>query len=229
MKRIHLFFLLPLLMGALACGGGNDSPPKPPGAANLLFPEDNTECNEGAILSASESTVTFMWEASQNTSAYTVNVRNLLTGVTQSFNTNATQLGITLLRGTPYAWSVISKGSGVSQTAESDEWKFYNAGVAVENYAPFPAALVSPQMGVAVNAVGGTVALSWTASDVDGDITGYDVYAGTVNPPVALAGSPVAASWNLPVTSGLVYYWRVVTKDSEGNTAQSEVFQFRVN
>jgi hypothetical protein len=229
MKRIKLSFLVLLFMGALACGGGNDSPPPPPSAATLIFPEDNTECNEGVVVSPTQSSVTFMWNAAENADSYTLSVRNLDTGSSQTFNTNNTQQEVTLLRGVPYAWRVISKANGVSQTAESAEWRFYNAGAAVQNYAPFPAAVVSPAMGVAVNAVGGMVTLSWTASDVDGDITGYEVYAGTVNPPVALAGNSTAATLNVAVTSGTVYYWQVVTNDAEGNSSFSDVFEFRVN
>ena len=58
-----------------ACGGNSsntdDTPPPPvaaPSAATLVFPEDNTECNEGVISETDEtkSAVTFQWNASEN-------------------------------------------------------------------------------------------------------------------------------------------------------------------
>ena len=212
-----------------ACGGGKDNPPVPPSPASLVFPEDNTECNEGIIVSDMESRVTFMWNTSKNTDSYTLSVRNLNTATTQTFNTGDTQFEVTLLRGIPYAWSVISRADGVSQTAQSPEWKFYNAGLAVENYAPFPAGLDSPQMGAAVDAVAGEVMLAWEGSDIDGDIVDYEVYFGTDNPPTTMVSGTTSMSLNVAVTPGGIYYWRVVTRDSEGNTSTSDIFQFRVN
>lgn len=230
MKSISQYIILTfVLAGMAACGGDKNPPPKPPAAATLIFPADNTECHEGTILSAIESSVTLMWNASQNTDSYTLNLTNLNTGATQTFNTGNTQREVILLRGVPYAWSVISRADGVSQTAQSPVWQFYNAGIAVENYAPFPAGLDSPKMGTAVDAVAGEVTLVWTGEDVDDDITGYDLYFGTDNPPAALAGTPSATSLSVPVASGEIYYWRVVSRDAEGNTSNSGVFEFRVN
>jgi len=79
-----LFYLSALLI--LSCGGGDDSgggtPTIPPPAAipdpsatSLIFPENNTECNEGVVVNDTQSTVTFRWENSQNTDSYEVNIR----------------------------------------------------------------------------------------------------------------------------------------------------------
>jgi hypothetical protein len=58
---------------------------------------------------------------------------------------------------------------------------------------------------------------------------GYDVYLSTVSPPSApnfTLGSS-NSSQKVTVTADTVYYWKVVTKDREGNTSDSGIFQFR--
>lgn len=224
--------VLLVLLGMTACGGSDDGgvpPQQPPSAATLLFPADNTECNEGVVLSDTQSTVTFEWNASANTDSYQLHIRNLNTSQVQTLNTNTTQLNVTLLRGTPYAWWVVSANT-TTQTAQSGEWKFYNAGLATEHYAPFPAEVLNPKTGTAVDAAGGEVSLLWEGEDVDGDLTEYDVYFDTVNPPVVMreAGLP-APSLNVTVVPAGIYYWRVISRDAQGNTSASEVFEFRVN
>ncbi len=216
----------------VSCSSGGDSDPKPepvvpPSAASLIFPEDNTECQEGIIISDTESRVKFQWNASQNTDSYQLVVTNLETGVQQTANTSETELDITILRGTPYSWKVISKTSGSPDTAESSVWKFYNAGQAVANHAPFPAEVVSPTSGSAVDP--GSITLTWSAADIDEDIEEYTVYLDLVNPPTTLSGTTSEPSRTVVVESGQVYYWRISTRDTAGNTTESQVFQFRTN
>lgn len=216
-----------------ACGGGSDDPKPeepvvPPSKATLIFPENNTECNEGTVISDTESSVTFRWDPSEDTDSYTVTIRNLLAGTTQSINASTNQQSITIKRATPYSWSVISRSNETTDTATSDVWKFYNAGASIENYAPFPAELVSPKMGTTVNT--GDVLLSWTGEDIDNDITNYDVFLDTNNPPqnkifTESTASSVIASTN----SDTIYYWYIVSRDSENNTSTSEIFEFRTN
>ncbi|PIF01149.1 MAG: hypothetical protein CR994_03165 [Maribacter sp.] len=220
-----------ILIGILiSCGGGGDDSPvtvTPPNAATLVFPENNTECLEGTIISNTESNVTFLWNASENTDSYTVNLRNLDTNTSLSLNAGTNELETTLLRGTPYSWSVTSKANGTNETAESNLWKFYNAGPAIENYAPFPAEVVQPTMGSSIDA--GGITLSWKGSDVDNDIDSYDLYIDENNPPSTLLENTTANSLDFEAVSGKVYYWKVVTNDSAGNTSNSEIFQFKVN
>lgn len=233
MRKIKTYTtVLVVLAVAAACGGGgggNPAPKLPPSAASLVFPIDNTECNEGTVISDTQSTVTFMWNASEHTDTYTLTVRNLNTGQLQTLNTSAIQLDVTLLRGIPYEWWVVSANAETSETAQSETWRFYNAGLAVENYAPFPAGLNSPKMGTAVDAVSGEVTLIWAGGDVDDDITDYDIYFGTDNPPATLVENTPDTSIQVTVMLGQIYYWTVITRDAEGNTSTSEVFQFRVN
>jgi len=209
-------------------GSGNTTPPSPT-QATLKLPDNNALCTTGSIKSSTESDITFTWNASDNTDSYEIDIVNLLTKATVPQNTSSTTLTVTLLRNTPYSWHIISKSSKTSSVAQSDTWKFYISGSAIVNYAPFPATLTSPAFGESVTATNGKVNLAWTGSDVDGDITRYDVYFGDTSSP-AVQKSDTANTFlnDVNVTSGKTYYWKVVTKDSQGNTSDSGLFQFSV-
>lgn len=220
-----------LLMG---CSGSKDGdgtgPPTPvpsPLAATLIFPNNNETCNEGITVSETESTVTFKWSSAEFTDTYLVNLINLDTNTSQSITAETNEKSITILRGTPYKWNVISKAKGTDATAQSDDWKFYNAGIQVESHAPFPAEAVAPKMGSSVNS--GQINIKWNANDVDNDISSYEVYLDSFNPPTTLLTTQTSNSVNLDVASGQVYYWQVITKDSVGNTSISQIFEFKVN
>ncbi len=106
-------------------------------------------------------------------------------------------------------------------------WKFYNAGLPEESFPPFPAEALSPQSGSSVDE--GDITLEWQASDIDNDIASYTIFLDTVNPPLTEVGDTSNNSLDVSVTSGLIYYWKVITTDVIGNTSDSQVFQFRVN
>ncbi|NNC35658.1 MAG: hypothetical protein HKO09_12340, partial [Croceitalea sp.] len=102
-------------------------------------------------------------------------------------------------------------------------------GPGIENYAPFPAEAVSPSRGANI-ATTTTVELAWSGSDVDDDIVSYEVFFGTDAATTNSIGvTAEEALPNVEVTSGIIYYWLVITTDSAGNTSTSEVFEFRVN
>ncbi len=52
----------------------------PPSAATLIFPVNNTECNEGIVISDTETDVLFQWEEAANASSYVLEITNLNTG-----------------------------------------------------------------------------------------------------------------------------------------------------
>jgi hypothetical protein len=234
MKKLNILSSLVIAVSFISCGGGGggtDTPDPivvtPPSAATLSFPANNEECNTGVSLNSTQSRVDFEWNASNNTTSYTLVVQNLLTNAIGNTNATTNFASVTLNKNTPYKWWVISKNTSTSETATSSEWKFYNAGDAVKSYAPFPAELVSPALGSSTTNT--SVSLEWTGSDVDGDISSYDIYFGTVNPPVDLLNTTTAQKLeNITVSAVNTYYWKVVTKDEENNTSTSEIFQFKV-
>lgn len=235
MKLIYKLAIIQAFL-LLSCGKTEpisiDQDPDPvpnPLAAILVFPDNNTECNEGNVLNETQSSVTFRWNASQNTDTYELNLRNLNNNNIMQINASTNEATATLLRGTPYEWFVVSMANGTEVTASSETWKFYNQGPGIENYTPFPAEVISPLRGSIVTSSGGIITLEWTGSDVDNDITEFDILFGTETTPSTLLGTTSDNSIDATVVSGEIYYWRVITKDSEQNSSDSEIFDFRVN
>lgn len=224
MKKIGIILLI---LVALGCSKDDGGGPPVPSAASLIFPDNNQECNQGIIVGSTQSTVTFRWSVSANSDSYNVVVKNLNNQITATHSTLVNELAITIQRGAPYSWYVVSKSADVVETAQSATWKFYNAGDPISSYTPFPADLVSPTLGATITGVS-SQNLVWQGSDIDNDIVSYDVYFGTTNPPTTLNTNTASTSVNVSVAADNIYYWRVVTKDSQGNTSQSEIFQFKV-
>ncbi len=204
--------------------GEGENPDRPnPLIVNLQFPHQDGLCNLGTDITPTQSTVVFEWEASTTAQSYTIYVQNIVTGSSVQQQTDQDKIGIVLDRAMPYSWYV--EATDGSKTEQSETWKFYNAGPGVETYAPFPANLDAPAMAASVNTA--NVTLQWTGSDVDNDIVSYDVYFGTSNPPNLHASDVAANETNVSVTSGSIYYWKIVTKDVVGNASDSDIFQFR--
>lgn len=233
MKTIKYILGLVMILGVQSCGGGGGgdepepTPVTPPSAASLVAPANNEECITGVEVNANQTRVNFNWSAGANATSYTIFIKDLETNSEFDTNVTGTSIDLTVNKNTPYKWWVVSKATGTTQTAKSSEWKFYNAGDAITNYAPFPADLVSPEMGSTTSS--STVTLEWSGSDVDNDISSYDVYFGTNTDPLTNSPESTTAQKieNKSVTSGSVYYWQVITKDDVGNSSTSEVFQFK--
>jgi hypothetical protein len=193
-------------------------------AVNLYFPQENSLCNLGTNITPTESTVFFEWQDNDSDN-YKIVVENLSTGNIIERESTEDIIPITIQRATVYKWYVISfKGS---RSEESETWQFYNAGPGVQSYTPFPAAIVAPSMAQSI-ANTNSVTLKWTGSDVDDDIVGYDVYFGTQATPSVYASDITANEANVSVTTGTIYYWKVITKDELGNTSDSGLYQFKV-
>ncbi|WP_437396998.1 hypothetical protein [Flagellimonas lutimaris] len=233
MKIVYRYLVLIMTVSLFSCGGGGSDDPDPipnvpaPTAVTLVFPDNNEECTESIVISVTESKVTFQWSPSENTDSYTVNLRNLESGTQSSSTTTNTEMELTLNRGTAYSWTVVSAADGTNETATSNTWRFYNAGAAIENYAPFPAYNPYPEMGVAVDE--GNINLEWEGADLDGDTLSYTLYMDTVSPPAAVLGETDTDSYETTIEANMVYYWKVVTMDSAGNSSESEIFEFRTN
>lgn len=229
----HRFSLLLLsVLFALSCGK-SDTPITEIKiddrvSANLVFPENNTECNEGTIISQTQSKVLFQWNESEHTDSYEVILENLDSNDISNFETSDTEKEITINRGIAYKWYVLSKSIGTDVAISSDIWKFHNAGEAVVNHAPFPAEVISPLIGSEVTAVSGEIDLKWQGLDIDEDIIGYKVFLSTNNPPTDSIGETTNAEMKAAVISGNTYYWFVETEDSSNNLSNSDTFIFKV-
>jgi len=224
MRFIKVFLITILIIGCK-----KKEAPKPPESVNLVFPDKSSECTTGQDISSTSSQVEFRWQAANNTETYELIVTNLNNGNKQDISTQSTSAQLPLEKGAPYSWVVISKNSKVLQTTSSETWQFYNAGFET-TYAPFPALILEPKMGTSVfKDINNDITLAWVSADVDNDIVSFDLYFSTTNPPETLLasfGSDVGDT-KVPVSADTVYYWKVITKDSENNTSDSGVFEFR--
>ncbi len=70
--------------------------------------------------------------------------------------------------------------------------------------------------------------LSWAGGDPDiGNTVTYDVYFGTVSPPVLVSANQVVASYNPGALIGsTTYYWQVVSRDNLGSETVGAVWKF---
>jgi len=228
-KLLHIFMIIFFLIGCQKDDQESTQIKKYPTQALLIFPYENSECNEGTNITNTQSTVLFEWFSAENTDEYELIISNLSTSEKNSFITSESKIPIVLERATPYAWYVVSKSNEVDSTARSETWKFYNAGEGIESYAPFPAEIITPSMAESITPSSNGIILDWNGSDVDNDIIGYDVYLSTTNPP-GLFESKIQESvlMDIQVESNTIYYWSITTKDAHGNSSGSGIFQFKI-
>ena len=189
MKYAKIYILFLGLM-AISCGGdSSDSPPPAPGTVTLVFPDQNSECTTGTVISDSQSEVTFEWQSASNTEGYILIVTNLNTNTRQTLPTQATSGTLAIDRGTPFSWIVTATNSQSSDVSTSESWLFYNEG-SQTTYAPFPAQLVEPLSGsTVIRTDTGQVRLIWQGADVENDIASYDIQLSTTNPPTDNVGT----------------------------------------
>lgn len=190
----------------------------------LIFPEDDSECTEGIIVSATQSELIFEWSDDNNNSPYIVHLTNLLSSQTDLIESNDTNVPITLDRGVAYSWYVTGKIN-----TSSEIWNFYNEGPGLESSIPYPATAISPVSGASISQTSTTVNLIWKSEDPDNDIVSYDLYFGEAKDPQLYGRNIPETRFNdIPVEAGKIYYWKIITKDSIGNESTSEVFTFSV-
>ena len=227
MKKVIFLWIVALLVG---CGSDDNAPPPIPEGAILVFPLKNSECTTGQSVNETLSRVTFEWQPSANTDLYTLSVVNLNTNTPQTLTTASTSADLSIEKGAPFSWSVTSANTDSDLTATSESWLFYNAG-SQTTYAPFPAQIIAPKSGQTIIAnASSQVTLKWSGADVENDIDVFEVYFSEQNPPSTLLGTLNNGSSEIDVnvSSGATYYWKVITKDAEGNTSDSGVYDFKV-
>ena len=107
------------------------------------------------------------------------------------------------------------------------------AGDAVINYAPFPAELITPRSGANVTPdINSLVTLNWICSDVDGDLTRFEVYLDKTNASTLKTTLDFVAketSLEVEVNNNTTYYWKIIALDANGNQSNSGVYAFRTN
>lgn len=231
MRKIALLFGgLLLILGSCA---PEDPIPVEPGVALLISPVNNETCLDGTSLNDTQSNVSFSWSAASDTRSYEIIISNLLTQSSQTYTSVTNQTSVALSKEEPYSWYVKSIGEEGSTPSESEQWKFYLAGDATINYAPFPSELIAPRSGVNITPdIDKLVIFSWNAADVDGDLERFEVYldqrdASTLNSTLDYQSNET--SIELEVENNATYYWKIIAIDANGNQSSSGVYSFRTN
>lgn len=235
-----LVVLLLTLILSVQCSKDSPTPsptPEPviilqPTAAVLTFPANEEPCLDTTAVNENQSSVAFRWNAGENVSSYELTLTNLAANSQQRYTSSGTELSLTLVHSEPYSWKVTSQGQSGSNPAESATWRFYLAGPAQENYAPFPAELTTPVSGSTVTPIDGYIQLQWICSDVDDDLTSYQVFLDTENASTLLQSVAYESSTtavDVAVNNDTIYYWKVIALDEKGNESNSGVYSFRTN
>jgi len=231
MKKIVLLFGGFILL--LSSCAPEDPIPVEPGVATLLSPANDETCLDGTSLNDTQSNVDFSWSTATDAVSYEVVVTNLLTQSSQTFTAVSNQTTLALTKAEPYSWRVRSIGEEGSTPSESEQWKFYLAGDAVVNYAPFPSELISPRSGANITPnINNLITLSWNASDVDGDLAQFEVYLDQTDASTRIETIDYQAqeiSLAVEVEKGVTYYWKIIAIDANGNQSNSGVYAFRTN
>jgi hypothetical protein len=224
------FITLMSMLLIVGCGGGSKDTPVPaPGTATLSSPANNTACLKSSSATGTTASVTFSWSAASNADSYRLDIKNLNTQVTVSYNTSSVSYSLNLDVNTPYSWDVVAINNTGKTT--SDVWKFYLSGAASSSYAPFPADLTSPASGATISANGAStvqVTFQWSGSDADNDIASYAFYLDNANASTQVVASQTASTLTQSLSSGKVYYWKVVTTDKSGNSSSSKIGSFQI-
>ena len=232
MKRIVLLFGSLILL-VNSCTPEEPVVPINPSAPTLISPANDETCLDGTSINDSQSNVDFRWSSAANALSYELVVTNLLTQSSQTYPATSNQTTVALNKAEPYNWSVKSIGEVGSIPSQSTQWKFYLAGDAVVNFAPFPSELISPQSGANVTPdINNLIKLQWNASDVDDDLAQFEVYldkndATTIIKTIAYQTEE--ESIEIDVENGSTYYWKIIAIDTNQNQSSSGVYTFRTN
>ena len=74
----------------------------------------------------------------------------------------------------------------------------------------------------------GAFTLRWEGVDLDDDIISYDIYIGTDPDELQLrVENHTINSISVNLMADQIYYWKVTTRDDEGNVSNSLVGSFR--
>ena len=201
-----------------------------PQATLLLGPENNNNCNTAIQVSDQQSQVNFSWQEALHTDEYELVVRDILNNVDQKKETLRLSSSVVLERGKQFSWWVNSISEQTENIAKSEVWTFYLEGLPTSSHFPFPAQLLIPEHNSQVSLDNGTLTLRWEVVDLDNDVESYDVYFGTDPDDLNLAAENLTTnSISLTLNPDQYYYWKVSTRDKEGNISHSIVGIFRTS
>gem|GEM_PF-2122524 len=129
-----------------------------------------------------------------------------------------------LTTNTIYYWKIVAKDTRGGTTAGS-VWNFKTE---PGNNPPAMPSNPSPASNL-TTLQPTTVSLIWSCSDPDGDALTYDVYFGTNSSPTTIVSANQTAKNFTPtgLTNNTIYYWKIVAKDSRGESTTGVVWNFK--
>jgi hypothetical protein len=212
-------------------GNGNNPANTIPISSNYIEPSNNEVCT-GAELSPTTIEVNFEWlpfqDVEDNSLDYTLRVIDQSTGALADIqNLSQTSTDALLHRGVTYTWNVTATDDqGASVIGAS--WQFQTPFEAASNYAPFPASMFVPNNGQTYSTP--YVTFGWEGNDPDPGETNqltYDLYVSEISPPEILVADITDEFYDTVLTPG-IYFWKVVSKDPNGNISHSQIVQFEM-
>ena len=222
MMRRYLFIIF--LIG-ISCK--KESIPDPE-ASILIGPLNNDNCSSAVRISDQRSQVSFSWQEAIHTDEYELVVRDILTNIDQKKETIRLFTSIILDRGKQYAWWVNTKSEQSETITKSEVWTFYLEGQPKSSNFPYPAKLLSPENNSQVSLLDGKFTLRWESDDLDNDIESHDVYLGTDPDGLSLVAENLTSfTVSATLSTDQYYYWKVATKDEEGNVSESQIGVFK--
>ncbi len=228
----NLLYIAILSISLWSCGGGGGDTPTPtpvntaPTVPTLSAPTNNSLCIDNVV--------NFQWNASTDAEGgvitYEIQVAkdNLFTQITHTQTSTTNSKSISLEKGIAYSWRVKATDNKSAASNYSATFNLYTEGVGITNHLPFSPVLVSPVLNEVVHGAPKTLALTWSASDVDtSDALTYDVYFGTANPPTAkVSASQTAKTYSVALVASTTYHWKVVVKDGKGGQTVGQIWSF---
>lgn len=225
MKLEYSFLLLLLL--AIACEKEVIITPNTP---LLIGPKNNNNCSTETVITSKKSQVNFSWQTALNADEYELVIRNIDTNFDTKLTTFRHFSAVVLDRGQQYSWWVISKYIEDETFSKSSVWNFYLEGPQLSSHFPFPATLLIPNANEQISLNDGKYIFSWEATDLDNDIIEYDLYLGTNPDELKLIIERLSKkSVEFSLESNQFYYWKVMTRDSEGNVSNSNINGFKTS
>lgn len=217
--------VLLLVIVSLTFMGCKDPIPDPEQTV-LILPEDNTSCLY-VSQSSSTASVDFSWKQALHTDEYKLVVKNLTTNEQITSITENTGLRLTLTRGTPYQWKVITTSELSNVETSSSNFSFYLEAQQQGNYLPFPARLLSPQNDEIVTLTNGRYDFSWQGEDIDNDLSHYTLSIGpSADDLYNIVTDIMASSFSINLNAGEVYFWQIISYDQNGNSTKSLTNRF---
>ncbi len=122
-----------------------------------------------------------------------------------------------------YQWQIIALDNNDNVLSVSDIWTFST----IENQSPEIPQNMTPDDNEDIFSFG-TAYISWYCSDPEHDDLKYDFYFGTESNPPLYKSNMTEDNILVDVINGTYYYWKIVAKDSYGNSTTGPVWKFYV-